>query len=575
MVETQQCRRIFISLLAFCIFYSINVLTVEAKTHYHVWDVKYTYKFPDCYKKLAITINGESPGPTIYAQQGDTVVVRLTNTMLTENVAVHWHGIRQYGTPWHDGTDAVTQCAIMPGETLDYKFVVDRAGTYLYHAHYGMQISAGLYGFIIVKLPDRVSEPFAYDHDHTILLKDWYHGSTYEEAVGLASIPFKWVGEPQSLLINGRGRFNCSAADTASGVCNATNSDCSPYSLTVVPGKTYRLRIASLTSLSALSFEIEGHNMTVVEADGSFVEPFVTKNLYINSGETYSVIVKADQDSKRNYWITTNVVGRKPSTPTGLGIFNYHPNHHYKYPTTEPTTGPFWNDTASKLAQSRAIKAHHDYVTAPPPTSDRVIVLLNTQNLVNGIYRWSLNNISLSLPLTPFLVSLKHNFTDTFDQNPPPDTYDVENYDIYSVAENKNATSSNPIYRIDFNTTVDIILQNANTMSNATSETHPWHLHGHDFWILGYGDGKFNITKDPKSYNLANPIMRNTVPLYPYGWTALRFRADNPGVWLFHCHIESHFYMGMGVVFEAGIDKVGNLPKSIMGCGKTKHMINP
>lgn len=60
-----------------------------------------------------------------------------------------------------------------------------------------MQISAGLYGFIIVKLPDGVSEPFAYDHDHTILLKDWYHGSTYEEAVGLSSIPFKWVGEPQ------------------------------------------------------------------------------------------------------------------------------------------------------------------------------------------------------------------------------------------------------------------------------------------------------------------------------------------------------------------------------------------
>ena len=102
---------------------------------------------------------------------------------------------------------------------------------------------------------------------------------------------------------------------------------------------------------------LQGHNMTVVEADGSFVEPFVTKNLYINSGETYSVIVKADQDTKRNYWITTNVVGRKPSTPTGLGIFNYYPNYHYKYPTIEPTTGPFWNDTASKLAQSRAIKA--------------------------------------------------------------------------------------------------------------------------------------------------------------------------------------------------------------------------
>uniref|UniRef100_A0A7N2LIA4 Plastocyanin-like domain-containing protein n=1 Tax=Quercus lobata TaxID=97700 RepID=A0A7N2LIA4_QUELO len=182
------------------------------------------------------------------------------NTMLTENVTVHWHGIRKYGTPWHAGTDGITQCAIMPGETLDYKFVVESA-------------------------------------------------------------------------------------------------------------------------------TLRGHSMTVFEADGSFVEPFVTKNLYINSGETYSVIVKADRDSKRNDWITTKTIGRKPSTPTGLGIFNYYPIYHYKCPITEPTTGPLWNDTASKLAQSRAIKAHPDYVTAPPPTSDIVIVLFNTQNLVNGIYR--------------------------------------------------------------------------------------------------------------------------------------------------------------------------------------------
>ncbi|RWW40489.1 hypothetical protein BHE74_00054098 [Ensete ventricosum] len=60
----------------------------------------------------------------------------------------------------------------------------------------------------------------------------------------------------QSLLINGRGKFNCSLAGPTA-VCNATNPECSPYVLTVVPGKTYRLRIASITSLSALNFEIE------------------------------------------------------------------------------------------------------------------------------------------------------------------------------------------------------------------------------------------------------------------------------------------------------------------------------
>jgi FtsP/CotA-like multicopper oxidase with cupredoxin domain len=70
-------------------------------------------------------------------------------------------------------------------------------GTYLYHAHYGMQREAGLYGSIRVSLPDGEKEPFAYDYDRSIILNDWYHKSTYEQATGLSSIPFVWVGEPQ------------------------------------------------------------------------------------------------------------------------------------------------------------------------------------------------------------------------------------------------------------------------------------------------------------------------------------------------------------------------------------------
>lgn len=66
-----------------------------ANIQFREWEVKYAYRSPDCFKKLAITINGSSPGPTIYAQQGDTIVVNLTNSLYTENVALHWHGIRQ------------------------------------------------------------------------------------------------------------------------------------------------------------------------------------------------------------------------------------------------------------------------------------------------------------------------------------------------------------------------------------------------------------------------------------------------------------------------------------------------
>ena len=56
-------------------------------------------------------------------------------------------------------------------------------------------------------------------------------------------------------------------------------------------------------------------------------------------------------------------------------------------------------------------------------------------------------------------------------------------------------------------------------------------------WDLGFRDGKFDMNKDLKKYNLVNPIMKNTVPLHPYGWTAIRFKANNPGAWHFYCHI--------------------------------------
>ena len=67
----------------------------------------------------------------------------------------------QYGTPWHDGTDGVTQCAIMPGETLDYKFVVDRVSLKLANiARRSIQISVPTIFFF---LPNTVFENVGWD----------------------------------------------------------------------------------------------------------------------------------------------------------------------------------------------------------------------------------------------------------------------------------------------------------------------------------------------------------------------------------------------------------------------------
>ncbi|KAG6765568.1 hypothetical protein POTOM_029616 [Populus tomentosa] len=91
-----------------------------------------------------------------------------------------------------------------------------------------------------------------------------------------------------------------------------------------------------------------------------------------------------------------------------------------------------------------------------------------------------------------------------FDQCPPPDGKELANFDICSVAKNINGTSSNRIYSLWFNSTVGVVLQNANTVTANNSETHPWHLHRHDFWALGYGTGKYNMSSEWRKDNLVN-----------------------------------------------------------------------
>uniref|UniRef100_A0A1D1Y756 L-ascorbate oxidase n=1 Tax=Anthurium amnicola TaxID=1678845 RepID=A0A1D1Y756_9ARAE len=543
--------------------------------HFH-WEVEYVFWKPDCQERVMMAINGQFPGPTIRAKAGDIIAVELKNSLHTEGVVIHWHGIRQLGTPWADGTASISQCPINPGETFVYRFTVDKPGTYFYHGHYGMQRAAGLYGSLVVDVADGETEPFHYDGEHDLLLSDWYHQDINSQTVGLSSNPFRWVGEPQTLLINGRGQYNCSPTGhvtTGQGRCQSTSSQCAPVTLGVHSKRTYRLRIASTTSLASLNVAIGHHKMVVVEADGNYVQPFAVDDLDIYSGESYSVLITTDQSPSSNYWISVSVRGREPKTQPALAILNYHPNSPSEVPTSVPPISPAWNDYAHSKSFTHKILALLG-TPKPPSSSNRLITLLNTQNRMNGYVKWSINNVSLVLPPTPYLGSIKHRLNNAFDARKPPESMPAD-YDVMRPPANPNTTQSSNVYMLRFNSTVDVILQNANALAENVSEIHPWHLHGHDFWVLGYGEGRFT-DKDVKSFNLNNPPLRNTVVIFPYGWTAIRFVADNPGVWAFHCHIEPHLHMGMGVIFAEGVELVGRIPKEAITCGLTgKKFMNP
>ncbi len=114
--------------------------------------------------------NGQTPGPTIEAVEGDRVRFIVTNK-LPEPTAVHWHGVLL--PSGMDGVQGLTQKAIMPGETFAYEFTLKQHGTQMYHSHGDemVQIGLGTMGFFIIHPKHR--EP-KIDRDYAIFLNEWF-----------------------------------------------------------------------------------------------------------------------------------------------------------------------------------------------------------------------------------------------------------------------------------------------------------------------------------------------------------------------------------------------------------------
>ena len=129
---------------------------------------------PDGVTKNVLVVNGQFPGPIIEANWGDTIQVTVHNKIVgpVEGTSLHWHGLLQKGSQWEDGTPAVTQCPIAPGQSFTYSFNADLYGTSWYHSHYTSQYSGGALGPMIIHGPKNAP----YDIDlGPVMISDWYH----------------------------------------------------------------------------------------------------------------------------------------------------------------------------------------------------------------------------------------------------------------------------------------------------------------------------------------------------------------------------------------------------------------
>lgn len=566
-------------------------------------EVEYTWKLkprrasandpslsPDCnLNRLMLLVNDQYPGPAIEANVGDTVKVTVINESPTDTLALHFHGLTMRGQPYADGTAMVTQCASSPLQTQVYEFTVSNSGTHYWHGHVSMERADGFQGPIIISDPDNDDEKQLEDmyyEEAIVFLQDWYHLDGQTRRTGLDTSPFIWIGDAQTFLINGGGVFSPCLGEASEGVSCADDCSVENYikSIEVEAGKTYRLRIIAGTELIGVNFAIQGHQMTVVEVEGTVVEPYEVENLDIMPAQRYSVLVSADQEVG-NYWATTSVRYRS-TAPTGYLNLKYKGAPETNLNLNGNFSHPAWDDTQptidleSNLFTKTPSSFDDNDILSADPDSIRRIIIVGTQanDEVLGLLRWAANNVTMTMSKSPIIASA-YDAATADDAVPWPDTevpdtavvperpptpwnYTERVQDSVGIYNGQRGPSYIPLTEGEV---VEVVLQNARAL-NGAEEMHSWHLHGHSFYVVGFGFGTFDEDSDPDSYNLVNPVYRDTASLLPLGWTAIRFKANNPGAWAFHCTQPAHAMMGMGFNFITSPDKIESPPPAARSC---------
>ncbi|PRQ56885.1 putative laccase [Rosa chinensis] len=240
----------------------------DPKAHHHEFVIQATPVKRLCKTHNTITVNGQFPGPTLEVNNGDTLVVKVTNKA-RYNVTIHCY---------------------------TYRFTVQgQEGTLWWHAH-SSWLRATVYGALIIHPKQGDSYPFTKpNRQATLLLGEWWDGNpidvvrraTRTGAVPNVSNAYTINGQPGDL-------YSCSSKGLIQ----------TPIGTVIVPidsGETNLLRVINAALNQPLFFSVANHKLTVVGADASYTKPFTTKVLMLGPDQTTDVLITGDQPPSRYY----------------------------------------------------------------------------------------------------------------------------------------------------------------------------------------------------------------------------------------------------------------------------------
>ncbi|KVI02025.1 Cupredoxin [Cynara cardunculus var. scolymus] len=457
-------RCITSSFLALVLLLLLQLINGEDPYRFFTWNVSYGDIYPLGVKQQGILINGQFPGPLIESVTNDNLVINVFNS-LDEPFLLSWNGVMQRRNSWQDGVFG-TNCPIPPGQNFTYNLQVkDQIGSFFYFPSLAFHKAAGGYGGIKIASRSVIPVPFAPPAgDYTILAGDWFKQNHTDLKAILDNgndLPF-----PDGILINGRGSDG--------------------FTFTVDQGKTYRFRVSNVGLTTSINFRIQGHKLILVEVEGTHSLQNTYDSIDIHLGQSYSVLVTADQPPK-DYYIVV-------STRRNLTASGPRPNPQGSY--------------------------HYGLIN-----TTRTIRLVNSAPVINGKQRYAVNSVSFIPPDTPLKLADYFKISGVFS--------------LGSIQDSPTGGDhlQTAVMPADFRGYVEVVFE------NPEDTVQSWHVDGHHFFVVGMDGGQWS-TASRTGYNLRDTISRVTVQVYPKSWTAVYMPLDNVGMWNVRSENWARQYLG-------------------------------
>lgn len=449
----------------------------------------------DGIKTTQTLINNQYPGPLIQANIGDTLIVNVRNRG-THPVSLHFHGMDQNNTNFMDGAAGVTQCPIKAHQSFEYSFVVRSAGTYWYHNHIGVEYARGLVGPMVVHDPNHQSD---YGDDIIVLLSDVYQDldaaltEYFEPYIG-GSFPL-----PDKVLMQGTKQ----------------------PSATITSSKRARVRLINASSCLNFHFTVDDHSIEVIEVDGFHVKPRAVSTIPIATGQRYSFLLDNISGTLQEHWMRARVdtAGIK-DVPAALkeesrGVLVYPDFHQVGH--------------ANLLRQNpskRFVGAFNEFDLEFEPLD----VAPLSESEASLILHADMGRDSFGVVMGMFNNTRYHRETSG------------AHLDAYLLKARRHHHHKHVSTIRTFMEAIEVDL----VLKNLDDAPHPFHIHGHQCWVLGRGSLKGYPALEMEA---RIPIKRDTFWVDSESFIKLRLRTDNPGLWLIHCHNIWHAHAGMEFEF--------------------------